>query len=60
MTTNYDNNTIYGFWVGTLRYKGYITGQNDTHFIIYDIKTQRELQLPKANTVIEEVKGVSK
>lgn len=48
------DNKIYKFWVGTFRYRGTITDETETHWIIFDIKLNKIVDIPKGTAVREE------
>ena len=45
----------YIYWVNGMKYEGVILDEDDTHFIVNDIK-RGKIKLPKASTIIEEVR----
>ena len=48
------DNKIYIFFFNRLRYRGYILLEDDTHWKVHDIETNRDIDLPKASTSKEE------
>ena len=44
----------YEFWFGSIRYFGHIVSENDTHWIVEDIK-EGIIHIPKASTTKKEV-----
>ena len=40
------NEKIYIFWVGQIRYSGYIISENNTHWFVVDSKVGR-IEIPK-------------
>jgi hypothetical protein len=41
---------IYIFYFNRLRYRGYILFEDDTHWKVLDLETNKEIDLPKSST----------
>jgi len=50
-----DSKIKYKFFVGQLKYEGFILSTTETHYVIYDTFKCKEFKLPIANTVLEEI-----
>jgi len=42
-------------YFGSFKYEGYLEDQDDTHFYIFDLRSQKIIRLPKAMTSLEDV-----
>ena len=52
-----EKDKIYQFWFSNRVYKGKIVSEDETHWIIFDKKINKEIALPKATTSREEWGG---